>query len=472
MNLKLILMNFTSRIIAVGLLFISILFSCGGGNDPEPPTPPPVVPDNISITVNPSAVKQEMVGFGGALTWYSTWVTDNNKVNEIADLMFTDLGIDIIRFKNWYYPNNYPTDKTTTNMPDDNAKVHWDATNKLYDMAKSRNPNVKILFSSWGPPKVLKDNGKLQEGTLNKDGSGFMYDAFAQYWEDVLDNVPFDPDYISIQNEPTYVNSGWTTCKWAINETTSLPGYNTAFNKVYDKIKNRAHVPVMIGPESQDVSTFVSFANVLKDNANCSIYAFHPYNLNSGTSSATINASLQNVGNFSTKPNLMTEFSDNITDWFSTALFIHNSLVYANTSGYIYWKLAWNTPSSGEDNAMISMSSASPTATYKVTPYYYLIKHFSKHVDAGYHRVEVSSSNTLLFSTAFISPDNKKITIVTINNGSESVKVNFEATGKTITGISATQSKGTSFYQPAEVALSTKSMSLPAKSITTVVLNF
>lgn len=168
----------------------------------------------------------------------------------------------------------------------------------------------------------------------------------------------------------------------------------------------------------------------------------------------------------------MTEFSDNITDWFSTALFIHNSLVYANTSGYIYWKLAWNTPSSGEDNAMISMSSASPTATYKVTPYYYLIKHFSKHVDAGYHRVEVSSSNTLLFSTAFISPDNKKITIVTINNGSESVKVNFEATGKTITGISATQSKGTSFYQPAEVALSTKSMSLPAKSITTVVLNF
>lgn len=243
-------MNFTSRILAVGLLFISILFSCGGGNDPEPPTPPPVVPDNISITVNPSAVKQEMVGFGGALTWYSTWVTDNNKVNEIADLMFTDLGIDIIRFKNWYYPNNYPTDKTTTNMPDDNAKVHWDATNKLYDMAKSRNPNVKILFSSWGPPKVLKDNGKLQEGTLNKDGSGFMYDAFAQYWEDVLDNVPFDPDYISIQNEPTYVNSGWTTCKWAINETTSLPGYNTAFNKVYDKIKNRAHVPVMIGPES------------------------------------------------------------------------------------------------------------------------------------------------------------------------------------------------------------------------------
>lgn len=467
-------MNRTHRILVVlCFLFIGTLFSCGGGSEPEPPTPTPPVTgsDNTTITVNTAALKQEMIGFGGALTWYSTWVTDNNKVNEIADLMFTDLGIDIIRFKNWYYPSNYPVDKTTTNMPDDNAKVHWDATNKLYDLAKTRNPNVKILFSSWGPPKNLKDNGKLQEGTLSKDGSGFMYDAFAQYWEDILDNIPFDPDYISIQNEPTYVNSGWTTCKWAINETASLPGYNTAFNKVYDKIKNRAHVPIMIGPESQDVSTFVSFANVLKDNANCNIFAFHPYNLNSGTSNSTITSSLQSIGNFSTKLNLMTEFSDNLTDWFSTALFIHNSLVHANTSGYIYWKLAWNTPSSGEDNAMISMSSSNATASYKVTPYYYLIKHFSKHIDAGYHRVEVASSNTSLFSSAFISPDNKKITIVTINNGSETAKVLFEATGKTINGITASQSKASSFYQSVEGASPTKSISLPAKSITTVVLN-
>jgi len=453
------------------LLLIWNLFSCGGESDPEPepPTPPVTKSDSIAISVNPAAVKQQMIGFGGALTWYSNWVTDNNKLNEIADLMFVDLGIDIIRFKNWYYPANYPTDKTTDNMPDDNAKVQWDATNELHELAKARNPAIKILLSSWGPPKSLKSNGKLQEGTLKKDDAGFMYDAFADYWVDVLDHVPFNPDYISIQNEPTYLNAGWTTCEWAINETSALPGYNTAFNKVYDKIKDRTYVPAMTGPESQDIPKFTSFANVLKDNANCTMYAYHPYNINAGTSGAAVISSLQSAGSFSTKPNLMTEFSDNL-DWLNTALFIQNALVYANSSGYIYWKLAWSAPSSGEDAAMISMSSSGATASYKVTPYYYLIKHFAKHIDAGYQRVESGTSNASLITSAFISPDNKQVTIIAVNNSAQSAKVYFEAAGKTVSSINVDQSVAGSYYKKVEVSSPKKSVSLPAKSITTVVL--
>lgn len=448
------------------------LFSCGGGSDPEPepPTPPAPEPDSIAIVVNTADVKQEMIGFGGALTWYSPWVVNNNNAADIADLMFTDLGLDIIRFKNWYYPNHYPNDKSTSDMPEDNAKSHWDATNKLYELARARDPGVKVLLSSWGPPSSLKSNNKLPEGTLKKDDNGFMYDAFADYWVDVLDHVPFDPDYISIQNEPTYVNAGWTTCEWGISETSTLPGYNTAFDRVYDKIKDRAHVPVMIGPESQDVPKFTSFANVLKDNIHCAIYGFHPYNINAGTSSEATIASLKSVGSFSSKLNLMTEFSDNLPDWLSTGVFIHHTLVQANSSGYIYWKLAWSTPSSGEDAAMISVSSSAATATYKLTPYYYLIKHFSKHVDAGYHRVAANSSNASLYTSAFISADSRQITVIAINNGSEAAKVYFEATGKTVSSLKADQSKSNSYYKALETASPKSSISLPAKSITTVVL--
>lgn len=458
--------------VLMGLILTGSLFSCGGDGDPEPtPEPPVTVSDSVAIVVNAADVKQEMIGFGGALTWYSPWVANNNKVDEMANLMFTDLGIDIIRFKNWYYPANYPDDKTTTDMPDDNAKSHWDATNKLYDLAKARNTNVRILLSSWGPPKSLKSNGKLQEGTLKRDDGGFLYDAFADYWVDVLDHVPFNPDYISIQNEPTYINAGWTTCEWAITETSSLPGYNTAFNKVHDKIKGRTYVPVMIGPESQDVPKFTSFANVLKDNANCALYGYHPYNINAGTSADATIASLKSVGSYSTKLNLMTEFSDNLTDWLSTGVFIHNTLVHANSSSYIYWKLAWSAPASGEDAAMISVSSSAATAAYKVTPYYYLMKHFSKNVDAGYHRIAASSTNTSLYTSAFMSTDNKHITIIAINNGSEAAKVYFEATGKTISSVKADQSKADSYYKAVETVSPKKSISLPAKSITTVVLS-
>src|SRR6185369_8942446 len=127
----------------------------------------------------------------------------------------------------------------------------------------------------------------------------------------------------------------------------------------------------------------------------------------------------------------MTEFSDNL-DWYNTALFIQSALLNANISGYIYWKFAWATPTSGTDAGMISLASPNSTSAYTVTPFYYLIKHFSKNIDRGYHRVETSSSNSSLITTAFISADNSKMTIVVVNNGTTQAKVYFEATGKTI----------------------------------------
>ncbi len=265
------------------MVLLFLVLSCSRQEDPTPP--PPVVKtttDQLTITIDPSDLRQEMIGFGGALTWYSNWVTGNSKLNEISDLMFTDLGIDIIRFKNWYYPDNYPSVKTTTSMTADGSNLAWDATNTLYSIAHQRNPKIKILLSSWGPPPSLKSNGQLTEGTLKKDNSG-AYDDFSQYWIDVLDNVPFNPDYISIQNEPTFVNPGWTTCQWSNIETGSLPNYNIAFNKVYDRIKTRSFVPLMMGPESANIPTFTSFANDLRTNTNCSVYAFHPYDINAST---------------------------------------------------------------------------------------------------------------------------------------------------------------------------------------------
>jgi O-glycosyl hydrolase len=402
-------------------------------------------------------------------------MTTSTKKTEIADLLFTDLGIDIIRFKNWYYPDDYPTVKTTDIMTDDYSKGHWDATNELYTLAKARNANVKILLSSWGPPAALKSNNSTREttggatnNTLKKSGGLFMYDEFAQYWYDVLDHVPFDPDYISIQNEPTFSNTGWTTCTWSSAEGT-LPSYITAFDKVYDKIKDRTFVPKMIGPESQDLFTYSPFVNLLKDKTHCSGFGYHPYNVNSGTSSTDIVSQLTSVGNLSTKPNIMTEFSDNL-DWFNTAQFIQNTLLHANSAGYIYWKLVWAKPSSGTDAGMVSLAN-SGASTYTVTPYYHLIKHFAKHVDAGYHRVDVASTNANLVLTAFSNPADTKLTVIAVNKGAGQIPIDLKATGKTIKAISGNQSKSGSYYQALTIGGVTESITLPAQSITTFVLD-
>ncbi|HEX5171297.1 MAG TPA: glycoside hydrolase family 30 beta sandwich domain-containing protein [Cyclobacteriaceae bacterium] len=427
---------------SVLLLLLVIAFSCGEDDDTSSANNTPS--DAKKIIINPSITHQEMVGFGAALTWYSNRLASSSSKDAIAKLLFEDLGADIIRFKNWYYPDDYPTNKGTTSMSDDISGTMFISTNEIYDLVKSHDPTIKILLSSWGPPAGLKSNGSSREGTLKSDANGFMYDAFAQYWEDVLDYTPFNPDYISIQNEPGYINAGWTTCQWSATETASLPGYDIAFDKVHEKIQGRGNPPLMIGPESPDTNSFSSFAEALKGKSNLSMFAYHPYNINGSTPSAQISQDLQDIKSYDGKPNLMTEFSDNLS-WLNTASFINSTLTEANSSGYIYWKMVWAPPlSSNPDVAMISIGQS---GHYAVTPYYYLIKHFARDIDAGYQRIDATSENSSLLVSAFINPSQDKITIVVVNPGSKSDMDIGLAGGGAIESITVKQSKEGSLYK-------------------------
>ena len=451
------------------LIIVLTAISCGGSDEDEvtPTPPPPPEPEVLKITVDPAVTYQEMVGFGGALTWYSERILTSSKKNEITNLIFNDLGADIIRFKNCYYPDNYPTVTTTAAMSDDGAKGLWDATNQLHELAKTQNPNVKILLSSWGPPAGLKSNNSSRQGTLKKDGGVFMYDAYATYFENLLNNLPFTPEYLSIQNEPSYINAGWTTCEWAATETASLPGYDVAFDKVYEKIQGRANRPILLGPESPNTTSYPAFTEALKNKPHIGMYGYHPYNINSGTSASQIKSALQSVGSFANKPNIMTEYSDNLS-WFNTAVFINNTLEYANTSGYIYWKLAWAAPASGtEDAGMISIAS---NGNYTVTPFYYVMKHFAKNIDAGYKRVKSTSTNQNLNITGFINAAQNQLTLIVINTGTTSEDVKFEVASKTISSVTVDRSKEGEFYRRIENTSAGNAVAIPAKTISTVVL--
>jgi hypothetical protein len=64
------------------------------------------------------------------------------------------------------------------------------------------------------------------------------------------------------------------------------------------------------------------------------------------------------------------------------------------------------------------------------------------------------------------------MTIVVVNNDSSQAKVYFDATGKTISSVAANQSiSGSTYYKPVTITSPTKSIFLPAKSITTIVLS-
>ena len=423
-----------------------------------------------NFTINPQVKHQEMIGFGGALTWYSDRITRSSDKDAIYDLMFQDLGLDIFRLKNWYYPLNYPAYKGVDDFEESWFRGNFETTQEFYAAAKLANPNTKIILSSWSPSSGLKSNDNLSGGTLKKKNDDFVYSEFAQYFEDVLDNLGFIPDYLSIQNEPAYIDT-WTTCEWRPTETDDFPGYDIAFDSVYQRIKNRTNPPLMIGAEVANIgnahwdnslNTFRAFTNPIKNNEGLHAYAYHVYNYLLPSFIESRKDLLNILKNeFNDKPNIMTEFSKEKWDWNDMAKMIQNTLIEANTSGFVYWKLAWDSES---DDTMIAIDES---GNYTLTNFYYLIKHFSKFVDEGDDRIDMIGHSNDVKGTAFLTNEGDSVTIVLTNNASREKTINLNFTSGFLSNIVAYRTDENRLFQREDLPY-INSILLPKKSIITI----
>jgi O-glycosyl hydrolase len=444
-------------------------------NDPNQAT----IPATTSLTITPATTYQTMEGFGGAMTWYSAWLMSATTANRdlLYQSLFSDLGLDILRLKNWYFPTNYPTDKTTTAMTDNSS---YTATIEFYKKAKAINPNIDVLLCSWTPPPYMKSNSAANAGTLKKNASGkFMYSEFGQYYYDMLNAHSIsgmNPDFVSMQNEPGFVNTGWETCEWRPTETTDYPAYGTAFDSVYSRIKTLTNVPKMIGPEVENIgtdadlagaNTFTSYTDPIKSKAALYAYAYHLYNFGGSNeaaimSSATASA-LNVVKGYSDKQNFMTEYGS--MDWYNSAIMMQQDLIQANVSAYIMWELVWQ-----DDNyTAVSVTSA---GTYTIKPNYYTLKHFAKWIDKGYKRIDLTTSNSYVLASAYKNPTKNQITIVAINRAAVSTAVSFNLGSLVVSGVQAYQSVSGNYYQTLTGLTSTSSVPLAGQSITTIVVDY
>jgi glucuronoarabinoxylan endo-1,4-beta-xylanase len=362
-----------------------------------------------------------MVGFGGALSWHTNRIYAGDNANDAAleQLMFEDLGIDVLRLKNWYYPVNYPASTDPNNVEQQTA---FNNIQDFYNAAKAANPDIQVLLSSWSPPASLKSNNDRQNGgTLKQDGDGFMYDELAQYWVDCLDNLGWAPDYLSFQNEPGWVAT-WESCIFDPTETASNAGYAEASDTIWNAIKDRPDAPRMLGSEAENVGAFFNLNTPLLTRPYVDVHGYHTYNIGNAStidSSSTISGLNQIRDSYSNRPNWMTEWSRDDLDWLQTARVVHNTLVEANASAYIFWKLAWEETS---NDTMIAIQS---DGTYEVRPHYYTIKHYAKYVDKGDRRIGITTNDNNVDVSGYLSADATRITLVAINKDSSSTAISL-----------------------------------------------
>ena len=396
------------------LLPAALLVGCGGStSDPGGRTQTSL---DVTVDVTLTERHQTLEGFGAAVAWYDNWLTEHPNKAELYNVLFSDLGLDLLRLRNRFrYQEEFLIESQEI----------------VAEGSRSLGRDLTILMSSWSPPPNLKSSGQTDctDGvscTLIREADGFPYEAFAEYWDDSLDAyaaLGIVPKYISIQNEPDFHPNGWEGCRFEATESEEFPGYDRALEAVHALTDQRESAPRLLGPETIGVTRgkvqgYTDAMNVgLLDGI-----AHHLYDGGTWQSPDDFTLALQSL-RATGLPVFQTEFSVDEVDGgaFETAWLIHNSLTQADAVAYVYWDLIWSWQDDSEDG-LVAVEFPDPMRWqsergYKTRPPYYSVRHFAKFTDPGWVRVGASASSDSLRVSAFASPDENAVTLVVLNVG-------------------------------------------------------
>lgn len=438
-----------------------------------------------SLTVDPTATKQKIVGFGAGSVYYQNWITALGTETQEAlyDTAFTGLNLSLLRIGNW--------------LQDESASLSNDAT--IIKAGKKRlGSQMKILMSSWSAPASLKPSGDVNGSAANGDSTqatlntssndiygNYVYGEFAHWWKTSFQKYQeagIAPDYISLQNEPDMF-AKYEETLFAPTETARRAGYAQALNAVYDSLSTLDGAPVIVGPEPLGIgyNTFQNYMAQL-DNGKLGGYAYHLYNAGNGNDSSLTNynnpenfrSPMKEIGSSygsDTKPIIMTEFcsmSDNGKEEYMTGLahIMQVGFTDGKLNGYIAWELFWGE-GVGQLIGVCTKNWGDCTEdAVTISPEYHAMRHYSKFVSPGWRVVESTvNGGSDLYAVAFRSADCDSISIVVTNEGAAASLSAPEVSGY----------KATFAIQSVENGVKSQSIStadsytIPANSVTTFV---
>lgn len=374
-----------------------------------------------TININPKALKQEIIGFGGAFTEASAYnlsrISKENREKAIQAYFDLEngLGYTIGRVSihgcdfslgSYLYIKDYDDSLESFSIERDQPII-----NLIHDAEKYAKQKIAILGSPWTPPFWMKDNNSPVRG-------GKLLPKYYQTWSDYF--VKFIKAYqekdvkvswVSIQNEPAAVQR-WDSCIYSAEDERD-------FIKVLGPTLEKAGLAeqkILIWDHNRDI--MVERAQVVYEDKEASKYAwgtaFHWYE----------NEQFQNVLKhkqlFPDKHLMFTEGCQENGPHFGEYQVgerygrnILNDLKNYN-EGYIDWNLFLDE--TGGPNHVNNLCSA--PLMIKIwqeelvrMPSYYYIGHFSKFIRPGAVQMESSGSNQLLY-VSFLNKDGSQVVVI------------------------------------------------------------
>lgn len=435
-----------------------------------------------TVSVDPSAAKQTVIGFGGGSVYYQSWITHLSNENQEAlyDTAFTGLNLSLLRIGNW--------------LQADTATVSEDDITIVQAAKKRQGSKLKIEMSSWSAPGSLKPSGSVNgkdgssksENSLKKasgDAYGaYAYTEFANWWKKSLQAYSaagITPDYISLQNEPD-MEADYEETLFEPTETSEIAGYKEALSAVHAAVGGTVKI---LGPEPLGIgyNNFQKYTKEL-DQTKLDGFAYHLYHAGDGNDNSGNNylkpenfrKAMSAIGTeygTSGKPIIMTEFCNMLDktreeDMVGLAHIMQIGFTDGNLGGYIAWELFW-----GEGRGQLLGVCTAGWGSCKedqivVGPEYHALRHYSKFVNPGWKVISASTTEADLKTVAFQSATGDSVSIIVINTGKTAIKLdNPSLAGYGI--ITAVQSKENGLKSK-NITVASCTM-LPARSVTTLV---
>jgi glucuronoarabinoxylan endo-1,4-beta-xylanase len=384
------------------------------------------------VTLDAAERHQTLVGFGASVAWYQDKLVPTPP-DGAYQLLFPDLGLDILRLRNRH---GRVVKREDGNVAQD-VEIYRKATAAL-------GHPPRVLLSSWSPPATLKANHAEDchsnaDCTLAKEGGRFVYDRFAEWWRASVATYQSQgivPDWISIENEPSFIPPSWEGCKFDPTESAEYPGYDRALAATHAALAKLPRPPAMLGPEVLGIHWGLLEKYVKPMNAELvagiahHIYEKGPDNvwdyLDPGPDSFI--DEMQAAAKLAAavgKPLFQTEFGTEgdggTLGGFETALLIHHSLVEEGVVAFLWWDLYWV-----HDGGLVDIDKR-PLAP---RDQYYSVRHFARFTDPGDVRVGAKSdAPDKIRVSAFRSAASDRLTAIIINSGDQSADVRIDIGG-------------------------------------------
>ena len=413
------------------------------------------------------------VGWGTSLCWWANVTGGYANRTAYASLAFSTLKLNIVRYnigggENPGIPNTMEYRARMPGFEPTNGVWNWsaDANQRwMLRQAIALGANHVVAFAN-SPPWWMTVSGSVTGATNStSDNLQTGYETtFATYLATVISNLTLlDGVHFEVatpMNEPT--GTWW-------NYGGSQEGCHMDANqqaRVVNDLRAAFHAQhlatgIDASEDTDEQDTLNSINTYGTGQTNLTLIASHTYGANNPTGLRNLSATLHT-------PAWISEYGDGDGTGITMARRIHDDITGAWVRAWTYWQVVDNA---GGWGFLSNPLDGSGTTGYSINEKFYVMGQFSQYIRPGAAILNVNDN----YSLAAYNPTNQTLVIVTVNDTSNTLSLNYNLAGFAgLPGqVAAVQTSATKNLAPlAALPISNKafSASLIPQSVTTFVL--